>query len=343
MPTIGIVTLWGNINYGQRLQNYAVEKLLEEAGFEPLTLVVPSRHSESPLRKFKAALRERVKTPMLPSRRKAFDQFNCSYLHPLELSQHTRCDALVAGSDQIWNYTFPEFSSDMFLSFAGNRITASFAASFGVETVPDSLKLFYSKMLGSLGRISVREGAGVNLVKEICGRSAELLVDPTMALGASRWEALIRDVSRPDGPYAFDYFIGKRPDGLDARIREELGIDKVISFNNVKCPRWYDADPVDFVACISDSEVVVTDSFHGAVFAILFRKPFILYERRTGEKSMSSRLDTLLARFNLEDNRETRISSLRECKSPGIGAEKILEYERCRSLNFLCDTFAAIK
>lgn len=343
MRNIGIVTLWGNGNYGNRLQNYAVERLVSKVGFNPFTIVFDSsRNSFTAFSKIKALVSERVKSPKLPARRKAFDRFNKNYLHPLDISRHEECDAFVCGSDQVWNYTFPEFSPEMFLSFAGDRATASLSASFGVSIVPDKLKPFYSAMLNNIDYISVRESAGADLVKDICGRDAEVLFDPTMAIEAEEWRSLSEDSTHPSGRYVFDYFLGQRPENIDERIKKEFGIETTISFNNVKQPSWFDADPLDFVSVIAGADAVVTDSFHGAVFSILFEKPFVVFERNTLEKSMSSRLDTLLSKVHLECNHSINLHSLRDCKRADKPVLEILESERAKTMSFLLRAFGDI-
>lgn len=334
MTTIGIVTLWGNTNYGNRLQNLAVERLVLQQGLCPRTLVYAPTNN-GPLQRLKAKVSEFLHTPQMAGRRKAFDRFNQNYLHPLDISRQSECAAFICGSDQIWNYTFPEFGPEMFLAFANDKPTCALAASFGVSSVPDELSSFYASLIEQIDFISVREDAGADLVRQLSGRSAEVLVDPTMALAKDEWEALaVREVQTRK-PYAFTYFLGKRPDGLEDRIKRELEIDDTVSFNDVKRPEFFAADPLEFVASIAQSSVVVTDSFHGAVFSIIFEKPFIVYRRDTAEKSMASRLATLLGIFGMEKNNINKLSSLNECVRPGIETKRKLETERSKVDSFL--------
>lgn len=341
MTAIGIVTLWGNTNYGNRLQNLAAERLVMRQGLSPYTLVCSS-NSIGRLQRVKVKVSELLRTPQMIARRKAFDLFNQDYLHPLDISQNSECAAFICGSDQIWNYTFPEFGPDMFLAFANNKPTCALAASFGVNSVPDELSSFYAPLIERIDFISVREDAGAKLVRQLSGRSAEVLVDPTMALTKAEWEALaVREVQTRK-PYAFTYFLGKRPDGLEGRIKRELEIGYTVSFNDVKRPEFFAADPLEFVASIAQSSVVVTDSFHGAVFSIIFEKPFIVYKRDTAEKSMSSRLTTLLGKFGMDKNNIEKLSSLNECVRPGIETRRKLEIERSKVDSFLSSALRGI-
>ena len=336
MKNVGIITLWGNTNYGNRLQNLATEYLIAELGLSPYTLVLksPAEHADK-ITRIKAGIAERIRTPLLRLRRKSFDSFNSTYLHPVGMEYVGDCSAFVCGSDQIWNYTFPEFSPAMFLSFAGGRRTCALAASFGVDSVPKELIGFYTEMLAGVEYISVREEAGAKLVSEITGREVDVLVDPTMAVGRTTWEKLISSEAEMGDRYVFDYFIGTRPHELNNRIESELGYNKIVSFNNKRAPEWFAEGPLSFVNAIAHSDVVVTDSFHGVAFSIIFNRPFVVYERNTSEKSMSSRIDTILNKFDMGVNRESGLVSLAGCKSPGQEAQLILEQEQAKVADFL--------
>lgn len=344
MSKIGIVTLWGNHNYGNRLQNYAVERLIGSLGFEPRTIVIKDLNSRNHLlHSIKVRISEKIKNPQMAVRKKAFDVFNNTYIHPIDMIEQIECSALICGSDQIWNYTFPEFSSEMFLSFAKGRQTISLSASFGVSTIPDEKRTFYSEMIRSLDYISVREEQGAKLVKSLSGRDATVLVDPTMALGEKEWTRLVDGMERPLEPYVFTYFLGRHPNELNKRITNELGYKKVISFNNQAVPSYYAASPLDFVSMIAGSSAVITDSFHGAVFSIIFDKPFVVFDRSTMERSMSSRLDTLLRKFHLERNHISNIISFADCINGGSTAALIIKEEQKKAIDFLENALSGIE
>ena len=341
MSKVGIVTLWGNANYGNRLQNLATERLISQQGLEPYTLTIPL-HKASRLFQAKSKIVERLRTPRMNARRKCFDAFNERYLHSVDYFFHEKCDAFLCGSDQVWNYTFPEFSSEMFLSFSYGKPTCALSASFGVSEIPANLKPIYSDYISKIDYISVRERAGAELVRRICNREAEVLIDPTMALGRDEWDRIKTDVTLPDKPYAFSYFIGERPRKLNERIARELGYSSIISFNDASCPDWFDADPLMFVGAIAHADVVVTDSFHGVAFSIIYEKPFIVFERNTSEKSMASRIDTILDTFKMKSNRLSNLNYLDECTKPGMECQLILENEQLKVDRFLMRAFERV-
>ncbi len=347
MCEIGIVTLWGNNNYGNRLQNYAVERIVEDAGLRPRTILprqLRSCFNASWLSRTKSHLLELINNRNMVARRANFDRFNRNYLHTLDFKDQGRCVGLICGSDQIWNYTFPEFSEDMFLGFADGRPTISLSASFGVSEIPDSMTRFYRDQLRSIGRISVREERGAELVRELAGREAEVLVDPTMGVSLTEWEEVLPSIQKPAEDYAFTYFLGKKPANLESRIQSELGCSNSVSFNDLTFPEYYDKDPLEFVAYLAGASSVVTDSFHGAVFSILFGKPLILLDRQSTEQSMTSRLDTLASKFNV-------VKSSLDCDwsdaisrnaSTYASIGKVLNEERLRIRGFLNDSLQSI-
>ena len=342
MYRVGIVTLWGNFNYGNRLQNYAVERLVDKKSLEPVTLIVPT----------KTGLHERVKSSLsriikkepsqMIARKKSFDAFNAEFMHGRQLTSNIVCDEYICGSDQIWNYTFSEFGPEMFLSFATNKPTASLAASFGVSSIPDDLVPVYRKYLNDIDYISVREDIGVELVKKLTGRDVQLLVDPTMALDRSEWDQFQSNKYCPDEPYVLTYFLGRRPADLDRRIKNELGNSCIISLNDLKYPELYAINPCEFVGLIANADYVLTDSFHGAAFSIIYNRKFIVFNRIANMESMSSRIQTLLNTFSLENNTNERLHTYSDCTSGGKTAEQTLLKERKKVEDYLSDFFSLL-
>lgn len=167
---IGIVTLLGNYNYGNRLQNYAVEKMVEELGYVPVTL----RYEKKQERKLVASqIKNFLKyfVAFCPgiygncSRRYLnFKRFNHKFLHIIKIKDlfeiNEKYDAFFVGSDQVWNPN--EISDLMFLKFAEPNKRFSIAASFGTSILPDNLEEIYKEGLENMNAISVREQMGKN-------------------------------------------------------------------------------------------------------------------------------------------------------------------------------------
>ena len=240
-----------------------------------------------------------------------------------------------AGSDQIWNYHFSSNRfEDYFLRFAEDRKKAAISGSFGVESIPEEWKQTYIDGLSSFAHLSVREEAGQRIIKDLLGRKAPVLIDPTMALTKAEWKAVSRkprvDTSKP---YVLKYYLGDDDDTID-RWAAENGY-AVYPLLDPNRPELYSAGPGEFISLIENAALVCSDSFHCCVFSILFQRPFAVYSRRGTANYMTSRLDTLLGTFGLEDRWVHKLSpdQYLTCDFSHVGP--ILDRERERFFGYI--------
>lgn len=241
-----------------------------------------------------------------------FAEFSKKYLHiqeqPLNRNNTAKdwCDQFdffVCGSDQIWNPTYKTTSELAFCSFAPER-TVCIAPSFGVSAIPEYRKKEYAAYLEKISALSVREEAGRKIIKDLTNRDAEVLLDPTMLMPIEKWNAMCQQPKEklPEH-YMVCYFLGfvdkayKRK--IDA-LAKKLNLPVVMLFD-ITVPQYYTFHPAEVLDTIKHADYVLTDSFHGSVFSILFHRNFYVFERKEGGFSMSSRLETLLKRFGLEN------------------------------------------
>lgn len=340
MKTIGIVTI-NSYNLGNRLQNFALQEVLKKCGYKPITIVREQRRLELKdiIKRKICSLRGRSKYDNFCKfdSRISWSKFSIEELiaDPLKIQYF---DYFVAGSDQVWNVTFPFVSDIDFLSFAPNEKKISYAASFGISDVPDDYKEMVSKNLLGFKAISVREKIGVDIVSNLIRRNAQLVLDPTLLLKESEWSKIER---RPHGlttdDYIFSYFLGANNNleyicqlgkCLGADIIENCIFDKRFSLDSI--------GPAEFIYLIHHARLVVTDSFHSIAFSILFHTPFIVYERNTNEKNMSSRIETLLQTFKLEQCRERAPLTINELRNLDFSfVDDILERKRWEAIQFL--------
>ncbi len=251
-------------------------------------------------------------------------------------------DFFACGSDQIWNPAYRTTSELAFLSFAPGKAIA-LAPSFGISELPVNAEEKYRDWLNGITCLSVREEAGARIIRELTGREATVLLDPTMAIDAEHWETLAEEPENPlPEKYILTYFLGRVTKNYTKRIRKisrETGLP-VVNLFNIEQPEHYVFDPGEVLHAIRNADLVLTDSFHGTVFSILFRRDFLVFPRDEGGKSMHSRLETLLGRFMLEDRLDNGVSQ------PGrIGLEKweaiqeIIDAERERTVTYLRQAF----
>lgn len=253
---------------------------------------------------------ERIKK-RFSKRKKAFDTFTTENL-PLTKKCYTsniqlradlpEADVYFAGSDQIWNPLFRNGKDPAFyLDFVPKeKIKASYAASFAVESLPNEYKERIKQWLSRLDYISVREKSGVDIINRLGIVGAEQVLDPVFLLEKNEWEVLEKSVVIKQ-PYILVY-------DFDLDIHMQSFIQTLSRANNWMiysvlpckyCDRSFeDYGPQTFLYLIHHAEVVVSNSFHATAFAIIYHKQFYVFNRT---ENINSRMRDLLAIFGLEN------------------------------------------
>lgn len=197
------------------------------------------------------------------------------------------------------------------------------------------------KGLEGIDYISVREQDGSKIVKDLTGRDVPVLVDPTLLLTSEEWEKVMeRPVWYKDEKYILVYFLSEMLDKIKKDINElaKLYNLQIIDLTNNANIDHYCSPPSEFLYLIKNCFLMYTDSFHGTVFSILNKRPFVTCSREGG-MNMDSRIDTLLSMFNLQSRKISKennyeIANPMEIEYPDV--EAILNRERQRSKEFLC-------
>ena len=246
-------------------------------------------------------------------RSEKFKSFEKSYLHISDrVISHENCmekdwteahDFFVCGSDQIWNPAYGTTSDLAFLSFAEGKSVA-LAPSFGVSSVPKEERDKFRKWINGIDTLSVREDAGARIITDLTGREAQVLLDPTMAICAEHWSGMAKkpQAKLPE-KYILTYFLGRMTKTYKNRIQRLSHMTglPVVNLFDIERPEYYIFDPNEVLFAINNASLVLTDSFHGTVFSILFRRDFSVFVRDEGGESMHSRLTTLLGKLGLKD------------------------------------------
>ncbi|MDD3431325.1 MAG: polysaccharide pyruvyl transferase family protein [Bacteroidales bacterium] len=372
MKRIGLFTIIDYLNYGNRLQNYAAQEVLRSLGFEVETILNEAARPEISRSEYiKNRIRNALRQSPLKLLQKAFNKFRDSKnkafyeecrrkralsfeafsrryicesdfrLIPGRLYENLdeRYDFCVAGSDQIWNPHIRFGSSLDFLSFVPAPKRLAYAPSFGVAEIPDRYRQRYSQYLSEMATLSVREERGAEIIRDLCGREAKVLVDPTLMLDSSSWEAVaVPARHRPAKEYLLTYFIGALSAERKATLQALAAVKKleIVQLASFDDPLRYDADPGEFVDYISRAALVCTDSFHSCIFAMLAGRPFVVFEREGKSAEMSSRLETLLKKFNFADRKYNTDRALEEWFAIDYSHfATLLEVERLQALAYL--------
>ncbi|MFR9565799.1 MAG: polysaccharide pyruvyl transferase family protein [Rikenellaceae bacterium] len=370
---IGIITITPQNNYGGAMQAYALQRVLQSMGHDAYVLIKrkqffkpkPSSTLFVALKNLfiKYILGKNLISIFIGKRLRL--EYNFTHQHYIQFLDENikqfsyddysdipadEFDALVVGSDQVWRATyFKGKISAMYFDFAKgwNVKRYAYAASFGKDDVSEysPKQLQQCADLAKLfDAISVREDSGVDLCREHLGVNAEHLLDPTILLSKEDYTALITNEPQQTG-ILNAYILDHNSDAtqLIDRCCRELNLKqqyKIIKryrpsliYSNLD--EYVIPSPYKWLAEFRDAEFVVTDSFHGAVFSIIFNKPFVVM---VNHKRGAARIHSLLKIFGLEDRLIERADDLNTAHFAPIDYERVnrikAEWQQ-RSFDFL--------
>lgn len=368
---IAILTLPLHINFGGIMQCYALQTILERLGHNVVVLNTNTQSVSFYMRAslffkriVKVLLRKELKFYGWKTEseitRKHTDKFIHSHIHLLNTSnlsllKETDFDAIVVGSDQIWRpMNYYRQISNAYLKFAEDwkklrRI--AYAVSFGTGEweYSDEETEVCARLAHKFDAISVREDSGIELCHKYLNVDARQSLDPTMLLTKNDYLELLSDAkskSMKNGGL-FYYFLDDTEEKLSivdkyAKIYG-LGPFKANNLNaekyNLHFERRIQSSVEDWLSGFRDASFVVTDSFHGCVFSIIFNKPFIAIGNK---KRGLDRFTSLLSQFGLEKCLIVDYDDELPLLKPDIDWEKVnakVECLRKESLSFLSEVF----
>ena len=282
-------------------------------------------------------------------RKKAFTNFTKKYITNTDFvikpdenkkDLNDKYDYFIVGSDQVWNPKWRLNSNDL-LKFADGNKRISFSASIGVNEIPKEREMELSEELKKFKNISVREDRAKEIIEKLTNRQdVEVLVDPTMLLTDKEWDKIAKkpEYEVPD-KYILTYFLG----GLSKERKKQItSFAKENKYEIIdvidKKSLFYGIGPSEFLYLEKNASLICTDSFHSAVFAIIYNRPFLVFDREGGSTNMGSRLDTLLRKFDLNNSRYNGKITIECLKQDYTNSYKILDRERKKSIDFLCNS-----
>ena len=377
MKDVAILTkFYKNYNYGGMLQGYALQRVISDLGYTadivsydvkknansvyPSIIVQAKQYGakaaaakvgEKAIGKGKVFIKD-----IISDRTEKFTQFMTDtdagtevYSDDTMYLLTSRYKTFVSGSDQVWN---PNAVRNLYLqtfsAVSGRKI--SYAASIGRDELSEFEANAMIPSLRQFGSISVRENTAKALLEKYIDTPITTVLDPTMLLSADDWAEIAAERA-VKGRYAVVYFFS---DSLKVRRESEAfckkhGLELIMipyakqeyNLTDKKGPgiRSDRVGPNEFVSLIRNADFVITDSFHGAVFSLIHRIPFAVFERnKAGHVSMNSRLYDLLDTFD-ESRRLIDVSRIDELDGLiEIDKEKIrrvMEERKAESLSFL--------
>ncbi len=320
---IGLLTFHSAHNYGAVLQAYAIQEALKQLGHKvsiidyrpPYLLkqrIFPTLKNQPFSLKFKLFAEGIIAFIWRIKRKRGFDRFIQSrfqltannYLLPF--SNNEDFDAYIMGSDQIWNIKFTRgfdqvYWGDFVIKSKARKI--SYAASMSNYLLTIDEKERMASLLKNFDSISVRETELKTFLYENFERDSITVLDPTLLLAAECWKNISKTPSIKK-KYVLVYSVGIRDDALKVArfmaneldtdlIELTMGVDRRVIFN-----KYQVATPEEFVGFFEHAEFVVTSSFHGTAFAIIFNKDFYSLAHGTDK---DSRQKTILSKLELSD------------------------------------------
>ena len=357
------VTFDHTTNYGSCLQAYALKTAIEKISIEgesyvydllPATILASQRKASS--RSVTAVAKRIIKSIAKKYRRAQFKSFEDKYIRYADCHNREELprlngiyDAFVCGSDVIWNFGYTRGDTLYFLDFA-TKYKFSYAASFGkgkldfheegLELDEDPKKI-YERYISQLDRVSVREKEAAEMLKEFVSKPVECACDPVLLLTQDEWTKVIpENIKR--GKYIFAYSTSTRPNYISflKMIQKSTGLPVVnitwLPNDMVRQRAFTSVDPAKWLGLLKNAEYVVTNSFHGTAFSVLFEKKFFTVIQGDRQTRSNIRLYDFLENLELDSRLINEMPSSLDFEAPDFTAAKDkLEKIRESSLKYL--------
>lgn len=326
---VGILTFHYADNYGAVLQAYALQTYLESLGhnveiidYRPRYIThggrfrIP-RSKKDLVGNAQVALIKisRLRTAISGrTSQKAFQSFRDTALHISTMtytsledlkSRAPSYDAYICGSDQIWNPP-PRAGVDpaFYLDFGEPKCRRiAYAASFGRPQIEVEYHKDIGRLLKKIDYISVREQSGIDLVQQLSGRTATWLPDPTLLV--DNYDSVLTKIPQENHIFVYGLRTGALLQDVKEQVAKIYGAPVLAPFNAKQLWRSKEAtiqlSPSEWLGAIQQAGIVVTNSFHGTLFSIIFRKPFITVPLVGRNAGLNTRFQSILYRLNLAD------------------------------------------
>lgn len=367
---IAILTQPLHDNYGGLLQAYALKTILEDNSGVAVDIINRRRDTESFMFHFKNFVKKilgKKAKLILTKKQKSVISEHTNYFANKYIKNITEAittgeglhkisnnyKLFFVGSDQCWRPSYSPQISNYYLDFLEeNEVKGvAYAASFGVdnwEYTPEQTKVC-KQNISKFKAISVREDSGIGLCEKHLDAPAMHVVDPTMLLTKEEYIALIEQEKEPVINGELMHYV------LDSNNDKEALINSIASFYDYKIFSCHQKKKVskenlnNIEDCVfprvtkwlngfHTAKFIITDSFHGTVFSILFNKPFLVV---ANSKRGKARFDSLLKMFNLQDRLLVDINDINNLKIEDVkpinwgGVNAILEDKKLFSLDFI--------
>ncbi len=334
---VGIITLHRNVNYGANLQAYASCRYLQKLGHQAQVVDYMSKpqnsrnrlfgwlrlswkhgKSKSPMHNIKLLLALAISAGWKNKRLKNFAFFRKKYIELTPYCKNEQeiaalgLDNIVCGSDQIWNPDITNGLNRLFFGdVSGASIRVSYAASIGHDRLTPEDEEFLTDLIKRLDACSVREEHSADYVRKLSGREVQCVCDPVFLLNKEDYEELISKRLKK-GKYILLYSVvgNEKMTEIAKEYAQSQGLPliELCSAKTRKCGHRQipEAGPLEFLNYFRYAETIITNSFHGAAFSILFEKDVYIIDNKAG----GSRITNLLCKAGISDRLITECPSV---------------------------------
>lgn len=351
MKKTATLTFQNAENYGAILQAYALQKVIISFDLNNEILNYSSEYMGKPYGlsalKRKGLIRYFLGIGyyiLRLARKPKFDRFRIEEMNfskPLNKNDlkniENKYDAFIVGSDQVWNDSITNLDSAFFLNFVNSPDKKfSYAASFGFEKIEINVKKQYKYLLKDFSAFNMREESGVKIIKSLLNKYANLVLDPTLLLTNKQWKS-ISIPPKKNNKYILVYQLTFS----SLLVKTVKKISNKTGYDIISIPfpmgGFFNSDinifsgPKEWIGLFSNAEIIVTDSFHGCCFSILFNKKF-----KVCLTDGVTRIYNLLNMFELEScliKKDTNFKIQDNINWNKVN--NLLEFQRNKSINIL--------
>ena len=355
-----IITMTSTYNYGATLQAYALQEFIKKLNCSCDIIDHMSSGESHKTVKLGDLSRENIKRiPYKWQLERGYARFEDFYEQHMNMSRRyptvenlkanpPESDLFVSGSDQVWNYKDPKLDRFLLDFVPDNKFKVSYAASMGNSDLPEEKKDKYAQAFTRFNRISVREKEAQALLQPLTDREVNIHCDPAFLLSAEEWRTIQKPVKGViPGKYILCYML-HLPAWFNEwakELKKETGLPIVFVGLNGYRPVTHDkyvrnAGPGEFLWLIDNAAMVVSSSFHGNVFSLIFGKKLI----STPDKNRPDRIHNLLRMFG-ENRRELYDPESRWISETvdGEAVELLAQAEREKSREYFKNIFDNIQ
>lgn len=312
---IGILTFHRAVNIGAALQASALLEFIQKQGQECEIIdfipnnEIPDRSKILKILHYIKFILTFPRSFKVLKRERRFAEFREKYCRLSEKSyfgdrdiqrEVFEYDLLISGSDQILNMTLTGNSTAFYLDFAQGIKKISYASSFGRNNISKEEKDCMKEHLVKFSALSVREKSAGEIIENVCGRKAQLVLDPVFLLDQTEWDDKCNEKLKLPARYIFVYSmeVSEVLEKAVLKVCEKYQLPVIVVRGGGRPGRIFGAEdakcgPAEFLRYVREAEIVITNSFHGLAMSVIDKKRFICIAHSTRNTRLENMMEII--------------------------------------------------